>query len=74
MVRRLLDSGVPVERYYHWTLMDNFEWALGLTAPFGLYACDFETQKRTLRRAGAFFSEICRGRAVTADMIGRYLQ
>lgn len=72
-VRRLIDCGVPVERYYHWTFMDNFEWILGESAPFGLYACDFRTQERSLRTAGAFYRDICASRAVTADMIGRYL-
>lgn len=72
-VRRLIDAGVPVERYYHWTLMDNFEWILGESAPFGLYACDFRTQERSLRSAGAFYRDVCASRAVTPEMILQYL-
>jgi beta-glucosidase len=73
-VRRLLDSGVPVERYYHWTLMDNFEWSLGEGAPFGLYECNFRSQLRTLRTSGRFYSELCRLRGVTPEMVETYLQ
>ncbi len=59
VVAELVYEGSAVERYYHWTLMDNFEWAEGLSARFGLYEVDFATQKRTLRSSGALFREIC---------------
>lgn len=54
----LLETNVPVERYYHWTFMDNFEWAEGETAPFGLVALNFETQERTIRKSGEYYSQI----------------
>lgn len=57
-VSRLTEENIPVKRYYYWTLMDNFEWAEGESAPFGLIKCDFESQKRTMRRSGRFFSII----------------
>lgn len=57
---KAIDDGIPVERYYHWTLMDNFEWLEGQTANFGLYHCDFVTQKRTPRSSAAIFAQICR--------------
>ena len=68
-VARLRQEGVPVERYYHWTLMDNFEWIEGESARFGLVHCDFDTQVRTIRQSGHLYSEICRTRAVTQKMI-----
>lgn len=72
-VKLLLDHGIDVQRYYHWTLMDNFEWAEGLSARFGLFEVDYETQARTLRRSGAFYAELCRHRGVTQEMIERFL-
>ena len=72
-VARLRQEGIPVERYYHWTLMDNFEWAEGESAPFGLIHCNFETQERTMRESGRFYGEICRRKAVTQEMIEKYL-
>ena len=61
---RLCDEGVRIERYYHWTLMDNFEWLEGESAPFGLYHVDFETQRRTLRKSGEFYAELSRSNEV----------
>jgi beta-glucosidase len=72
-IARLIHDGVPVERYYHWTLIDNFELADGESGRFGLIANDFETQKRTIRKSGRFYGEICERKAVTAEMIEKYL-
>jgi len=71
-VSRLIDEGVDVRGYYHWTLMDNFEWSEGLSARFGLAAMDYETQKRTIRQSGMFYSELCKNRGVTEKMIKNY--
>jgi beta-glucosidase len=68
-VRRLLDDGVPVERYYHWTFIDNFEWTEGESAHFGLVENDFPSQKRKIRESGKLYSRICREKGLTADAI-----
>jgi beta-glucosidase len=44
-------QGVPVEGYFHWSLLDNYEWALGYEKQFGLVHVDFETMKRTPKRS-----------------------
>jgi beta-glucosidase len=72
-VSELCGGGIPVERYYHWTLTDNFEWAEGESARFGLVALNYETQERRIRKSGEFFGEICRSNAVTEDMLEKYL-
>ena len=72
-LRQITDGKLPVERYYHWTFMDNFEWAEGESAPFGLVKCDFETQERTIRSSGRFYSEMIGRRQVTPGMIELYL-
>jgi beta-glucosidase len=73
-LRQVADSGLPVERYYYWSLMDNFEWAEGETAAFGLIDCDFKTQKRTVRRSAYFYRDIIRNGGVTQQMIDTYLK
>jgi beta-glucosidase len=57
-----IQQGVKIERYYHWSLLDNWEWAEGESARFGLYHNDFRTQKRTLRASGEYFKRICKER------------
>jgi beta-glucosidase len=46
MLRAVMAAGVDVRGYYHWTLLDNFEWAEGYKQRFGLLYTDFETCRR----------------------------
>ncbi len=46
-VLRCIADGVPMQGYFGWSLLDNFEWALGYEKRFGLVHVDYETQKRT---------------------------
>jgi beta-glucosidase len=64
MLHRAIQEGVSVEAYYHWSLMDNFEWIEGSSPRYGLYAVDYATQTRTLRESGKLFSEIVRQNAL----------
>jgi beta-glucosidase len=71
-VSKLIQEGVPVQRYYHWSFIDNFEWLEGENARFGLVSNDFRTQTRTVRQSGRFFAELCQNKAVTPKMILHY--
>jgi beta-glucosidase len=57
---RAIQQGIPVRGYFYWTSLDNFEWAEGYSAKFGLIACDPETQIRSLRPSARLYAEICR--------------
>ncbi|WDF58601.1 GH1 family beta-glucosidase [Flavobacterium sp. KACC 22758] len=50
-------NGLNVEGYFVWSLTDNFEWAEGYNARFGLIHVDFETQKRTIKNSGLWFKD-----------------
>ncbi|SNR27677.1 GH1 family beta-glucosidase [Puniceibacterium sediminis] len=46
-IKRAIDEGVPVDGYYIWSLLDNYEWALGYEKRFGLVHVDFDSLVRT---------------------------
>jgi beta-glucosidase len=54
-----------IERYYHWSFLDNFEWREGESARFGLVHIDYETQKRTVKDSGKLYADIIKNRGVT---------
>lgn len=60
-VRRAIHAGIPVDGYFCWTLTDNFEWAEGERARFGLVHLDFGTQARVVKDSGRFFAEFLAG-------------
>jgi beta-glucosidase len=67
-----IKSGVRVERYYHWSLLDNFEWLEGESARFGLVHVDYGTQQRSVKRSGEFYADICMEGRLTQEMIDDY--
>lgn len=60
VVARALGEGIPVRGYFYWSSHDNFEWAEGYRARFGLIGVDFDTQERTVRPSARFLGEVAR--------------
>ena len=52
------DDGVDLRGYFVWTLMDNFEWALGYSKRFGLHHVDFATGKRTPKSSALWYAGV----------------
>jgi beta-glucosidase len=50
-------EGVNIKGYFAWTLMDNFEWAEGYSARFGLVHTNFNTRLRTIKASGYWFRD-----------------
>jgi beta-glucosidase len=63
-VARALAEGIDVRGYFHWSLLDNFEWAEGYGPRFGLYEVDYATQERRARPSAEVYARIARERAV----------
>lgn len=64
-LRRAAEEGVPVEGYFHWSLMDNFEWAEGFRQRFGLIHVDYETLQRTPKESYYWYANVIRSNGAT---------
>jgi beta-glucosidase len=66
-LRDVMDEGVPVLGYCHWSLMDNFEWIFGYEVQYGLHAVDRETFVRTPKPSAGVYAAIAKANAVTGS-------
>jgi beta-glucosidase len=57
-VKDAIDKGVDVRGYYQWSLMDNFEWALGFAKRFGIVHVDFESLERTPKDSAYWYRDV----------------
>ena len=57
-LRRATDDGVDVQGYFHWSVMDNFEWGFGYRHRFGLIFIDFQTGRRILKDSAYWYRDV----------------
>jgi beta-glucosidase len=60
-IQRAIADGVDIRGYFHWSILDNFEWGQGYQMRFGLVHVDFETQKRTRKASYEWYRRAIRG-------------
>jgi beta-glucosidase/6-phospho-beta-glucosidase/beta-galactosidase len=56
---RAIKDGVDVRGHLYWSLLDNYEWALGFDKRFGLVEVNYETQERKIRPSAYVYKKIC---------------
>jgi len=64
-----IEAGADIRGYFHWSLLDNFEWAKGFKPTFGLIGVDRETQERTVRPSAEVYSYIAKDNAIKHDFL-----
>lgn len=61
---RAIEKGADVRGHMYWSLLDNYEWALGFGMRFGIIAVDYKMQTRTPRPSAYVYKQICESNAV----------
>ncbi len=63
-IYKAIKAGVDVRGYFHWSLLDNFEWAEGFIPKFGLFTVDQESWQRTPRPSATVYANIAKNNEV----------
>lgn len=53
-----IEQGAPLDGYFVWSLMDNFEWSEGYAKRFGMVYIDYPTQRRTIKESGHWYAAL----------------
>jgi beta-glucosidase len=64
MVHRAVSVGIPVQGYFAWSLLDNFEWGYGYSKRFGLIYVDYPTQKRIPKASSRWYQKVIQQNAI----------
>ncbi|MCC6147957.1 MAG: glycoside hydrolase family 1 protein [Anaerolineaceae bacterium] len=71
-VWRALNNSWPIKGYFHWSLIDNFEWERGWGQRFGLWGLDRETRARIHRKSVDLYAAICKENGISSEMTEKY--
>ncbi len=69
---RAVNFNWPIKGYFHWSLVDNFEWERGWTMRFGLWGLNVDTQERIRRKSVDLFADICKENGLSSEMVQKY--
>jgi beta-glucosidase len=69
---RAMNFNWQVKAYFHWSLVDNFEWDRGWTERFGLWELDTESQRRTRRPSADLYAAVCEANALSSEMVQQH--
>ncbi|MBL7856530.1 MAG: glycoside hydrolase family 1 protein [Cyclobacteriaceae bacterium] len=61
---KAIEDGIDIRGYYWWSTWDNFEWHLGPSMRFGLYACDPLTKERTKRPSAYLYEQLAHSKSI----------
>jgi beta-glucosidase len=65
--QRAIQAGAPVQGYFAWSLLDNYEWEQGYTQRFGITWVDYANQKRIPKDSALFLRQVIKENAVSAE-------
>ena len=68
-LQHAIQAGADVRGYFHWSLLDNFEWAKGYAPKFGLIDVNRRTMERTPRESAYIYALIAQDNAIRHDFL-----
>lgn len=68
-LRRAIADGVDMRAYFHWSLLDNFEWQNGYKERFGMIHVDYATLKRTLKDSAYWYRRVIETNGASLDAV-----
>ena len=66
---RAIEDGAPLDGYFHWSLLDNFEWAWGYQKRFGLVFVEYGTQRRIPKRSASVYRDVAQTNELSAESV-----
>jgi beta-glucosidase len=69
---KAVNQNAPIKGYFHWSLVDNFEWERGWSQRFGLWGLDVPTQARIRRPSVDLYAAICKENGITSEMVEKF--
>lgn len=67
-VARAVQNGVDIRGYYHWSLLDNFEWVKGFDPRFGLFQVDYQSLERKMTASAKLYQQIIKNHRDAGDV------
>lgn len=67
-VHKAMKEDIDVRGYFHWSLLDNFEWDHGFGPRFGLIEVDYKTLERRPRPSSYFYSQIAKSNGLVCGL------
>lgn len=67
-VHRAIQEGIDIRGYFHWSLMDNFEWREGFKPRFGLIEINYKTFYRKLRPSSLLYKKISKENGLEVEV------
>ena len=72
-LKAVVDSRLPIRRFYYDSFLDGFAWQDGFYARTGLVAVDFATMERSIKRSGEFYARVIRRGGVNEKLYEEYV-
>jgi beta-glucosidase len=66
-IKEALGQGYDIRGYFHWSYIDNFEWAKGYVPKLGIVGLERGSLKRVPRGSAYFYEKVCRERVISTE-------